>query len=49
MIKPKCFVCKKELKEFGGLLIGPPDHDGKVDKKHICVGCYKKKFMRRYY
>ena len=35
MIKPKCFICKKELKEFGGLLIGPPEHDGKVDKKQL--------------
>lgn len=44
-IKPKCCKCNKELTEYGGLLISPPDNDGKVDKKHICVKCYEKEFM----
>ena len=44
-IKPKCYKCKKVLNEYGGLLISPPDHDGKVDKQHICVKCYEEEFV----
>ena len=44
-IKPKCYICKKVLNEYGGLLISPPDHDGKVDKQHICVKCYEEEFV----
>jgi hypothetical protein len=40
-IKPKCNLCKKELKEFGGILLSPPDAKSKVIKYHICVNCYK--------
>jgi hypothetical protein len=25
--------------EFGALYFSPPDKDGKVSKKHICVKC----------
>ena len=49
MIKPKCFIYKKELTEFGGLLFSPPDHNNKVEKKHICIKCYEKNFIERYY
>jgi hypothetical protein len=48
MIKPNCFICKEELEEFGGILLSPPDHDGKVEKKHICIKCYGKEFMEKY-
>jgi len=38
-IKPVCDKCKKELKEFGGILFSPPK-DNIVRKFHICVKCY---------
>ncbi len=41
MIKPHCDFCKKELKDFGGILLGPPKKSGEVKKMHICVSCYK--------
>ena len=40
-IKPKCDKCKKELKDFGGILLSPPDKNNKVRKFHICQDCYK--------
>jgi len=40
-IKPKCDKCKKELKEFGGILLSPPDKKGLVKKFHLCQACYK--------
>jgi len=40
-IKPVCDKCKKELKDFGGILLSPPDKDGKVKKFHLCNKCYK--------
>ncbi len=41
-IKPVCDKCGKELLEFGGILLGPPDKAGKVKKYHLCVLCYLK-------
>lgn len=41
-IKPKCDKCKKELKDFGGILLSPPDKREKVRKYHICKECYIK-------
>jgi hypothetical protein len=40
-IKPKCDKCKKELKDFGGILLSPPDSKDKVRKFHLCKDCYK--------
>lgn len=40
MIKPNCDKCGNELKEFGGILLSPPDKDNKVVKDHLCVKCY---------
>lgn len=40
-IKPLCDKCKKELHEFGGILLSPPDEKGKVQKFHLCVECYE--------
>lgn len=40
-IKPYCDRCKKELKEFGGLLFSPPNKEGTVKKFHICKDCFK--------
>ncbi len=40
-IKPKCDICKKELKDFGALLFSPPAKNNKVKKFHICKNCYK--------
>jgi len=40
-IRPKCDMCKKELKEFGGILLSPPKKNI-VKKFHLCVECYKK-------
>lgn len=41
MIKPICDKCKKELVEFGGILLSPPDIDNKVLKLHLCKLCYE--------
>ena len=41
MIKPMCNLCGKELNEFGGILLSPPDKQNKVNKYHICINCYK--------
>ncbi len=40
-IKPICDICKKELEEFGAILLGPPDKWNKVEKFHLCIECYK--------
>ena len=42
MIKPICDFCKKELQDFGAILLSPPDNDNKVRKFHICKECFKK-------
>ena len=39
-IKPKCDACKKELTEFGGILLSPPKRNT-VKKFHLCVKCYR--------
>jgi hypothetical protein len=41
-IKPKCNKCGKELDDFGGILLGPPDKNSDVKKHHLCIDCYKK-------
>ena len=41
-IKPKCDLCKKELKEFGAILLSPPDKNNNIKKYHLCNDCYKK-------
>lgn len=47
MISPNCDNCGNELKDFGGILFGPPDdtvlYKGKIPmtpKFHLCVKCY---------
>jgi len=40
-INPICDICKKELEEFGAILLGPPDKCNKVEKFHICIECYQ--------
>lgn len=39
-INPVCNKCKKELTDFGAILISPPDSESKVKKFHICKECY---------
>lgn len=39
MLEPVCDCCGEKMVEFGALYFGPPDENGKADKKHICVGC----------
>jgi len=41
-IKPRCKICKKELENYGAILLSPPDKMDKVIKYHLCVNCYKK-------
>ncbi len=41
-ISPKCDSCKKELLEFGGILLSPPDKNSNVVKFHLCSPCYVK-------
>jgi hypothetical protein len=40
MIKPICYRCKKELDDYGAILLSPPDGGGRVYKGHICKECY---------
>jgi hypothetical protein len=40
-IEPVCNSCGKELKDFGGILLSPPDKVGRVKKFHLCKACYK--------
>lgn len=39
-IQPKCDKCKKELQEFGAILLSPPRNDDTVRKFHLCRDCY---------
>lgn len=41
-IQPKCDVCESELKEFGSILLSPPNTENMVKKYHLCVLCYQK-------
>lgn len=38
-INPTCYRCGSELKEFGAILLSPPNGKS-VDKFHICTECY---------
>ncbi len=40
MIKPIYDKCKRELGDFGGILLSPPDREGMVRKFHLCKECY---------
>lgn len=40
-IKPKCDKCKKELDDFGAILLSPPDKENKVVKYHLCKKCFE--------
>ena len=40
MIKVICERCYIELKEFGAILLSPPN-EGQVRKIHLCRKCYK--------
>jgi hypothetical protein len=39
-INPICDKCKKELVDFGAILLSPPDKKSTVQKFHICKECY---------
>jgi hypothetical protein len=41
VLKIKCDMCNKELKELGALLFSPPKGND-VKKYHICVKCFKR-------
>ena len=41
-IKPQCDYCKRELVDFGAILLSPPDEENQVTKFHVCKGCYEK-------
>ena len=41
MINPICDYCKKELNEFGAILLSPPN-GVIVSKFHTCKDCYEK-------
>ncbi len=40
-IQPHCDKCKKELTDYGAILLSPPDEYQKVRKLHICKDCYE--------
>jgi len=40
-INPKCDKCHEELKEFGAILLSPPDPENKIKKFHLCPKCYE--------
>lgn len=42
MIDPRCDICGEELKEFGAILLSPPN-DINVNKYHICIKCFDEK------
>jgi len=39
-ISPICDICAKKLKDFGAIVLSPPDKEGMVDKFHVCQACY---------
>ncbi len=39
---PLCDNCKRELDEFGAILLSPPGKDNTVKKHHLCKDCYLK-------
>jgi hypothetical protein len=39
-IKPICDKCRKELDDFGGILLSPPDEHSNIKKMHLCKKCY---------
>jgi hypothetical protein len=39
-IKPKCYRCKVELKEWGGIILSPPLKDDLIRKFHLCAKCF---------
>jgi hypothetical protein len=39
-VQPRCGKCKKELQEFGAILLSPPKEDNTVEKVHLCRPCY---------
>jgi hypothetical protein len=41
-ITPLCDKCKKELTDFGAILLSPPNNDSMVRRFHICKECYEK-------
>ncbi len=41
-INPLCDKCKKELNDFGGILLSPPNVRNEVKKYHLCKDCYQK-------
>lgn len=41
-IKPKCNMCGIELKEYGAILLSPPDSNDSVKKYHICAQCFER-------
>ena len=41
-IQPNCNKCGAELKEFGAILLSPPDSNDSVKKYHLCVDCFDK-------
>lgn len=40
-INPTCDKCSKELHEFGGIVLGPPNENNEVKKFHLCKNCYE--------
>jgi hypothetical protein len=41
-IKPKCDICKEELKDYGAILLSSPNKKSMVKKYHICLKCFRK-------
>ena len=33
-------MCKRELDDFGAIILSPPDSFDKVEKFHVCKKCY---------
>ncbi len=45
-IKPTCDSCKKELMEYGAILLSPPSRANMVRKYHVCKKCYQSMLAR---
>lgn len=39
---PDCDICEQVQVALGAVAFGPPDENGRCEKLHVCVKCWKK-------
>jgi len=42
---PPCDICLRDQTELGAIEYDPPDSDSLCKKRHICVKCYRTRFL----